>query len=130
MNRIISKTEEQKKELASTYNMVIEQLGLNEYKKSKEISKELKITDRTWRKHTENIMNLYRLGYMDKVVIGTIKGYIATNDKNIIDNFLKAKNNQFKSMASNYYKLKKALIEKENYSIDDFVEELKKECIS
>lgn len=130
MNRIISKTEEQKKELASTYNMVIEQLGLNEYKKSKEISKELKITDRMWRKHTENIMNLYRLGYMDKVVIGTIKGYIATNDKNIIDNFLKAKNNQFKSMASNYYKLKKALIEKENYSIDDFVEELKKECIS
>lgn len=125
MNRIEKLTEIKRQRLAESYNYFLDVLNLIEYKKSDEICKELKVTPRMWRYHCENIMNLYRLGYMDRLVIGTTKGYIATNDKSIINKQLKAKERQFKSMAYNYYNLKKTIINDNDYTLETLFEDFK-----
>ena len=123
MNRIIKIEEGQRKELAAYYKGLVEQIGLNEYKKSWQISNRLNIGGREWRRHVENIMHLYMDDYMDKMVVGTNKGYIYTNDPELINHFLKVKEHQFKALAYNCYNLRKSLLHKNNYTIDDFLKD-------
>lgn len=121
MNRIESMSIEQRKEAAEFYKNLIDKIDLSSYKKSPEICEVLNISDREWRKHVENIMNLYRYGLLDKLVVGTSKGYIYTNDSDLILAMCKAKEHQFKSMAYNCYRLKKELLPTNNYSFNDFL---------
>lgn len=121
MNRIEVMTNEQKQNMADFYKDLISQIDLNSYKKTPAICDVLKISDREWRKHVENIMNLYRYGFLDKLIVGTSKGYIYTNDSNLILAMCKAKEKQFKSMAYNCYRLKKEILPIDNYSFNDFL---------
>ena len=123
MNRIAKMEEDQRKDLVSFYKEILESLDLSNYKKSKEITSFLNISGREWRKHVENIMHLYMYNYIDKMVVGTNKGYLLTGDTDLIDRFLKAKEHQFKALAYNCYHLKKAVLHKDNYTIDDYIHE-------
>lgn len=123
MNRVAKMSEEQRGNLITFYKEVLPQLGLDTHKKSKHITSFLNISGREWRKHVENIMHLYMYDYLDEMVIGTNKGYLLTGDKELIDRFLKAKEHQFKSLAYNCYNLKKSVLRKDNYTIDDFINE-------
>ena len=123
MNRIIKIEEEERKELAAYYEELIERIDLEDFKKTREITKYLNIGGREWRKHVENIMHLYMDDYMDKMVVGTNKGYIYTNDPELINRFLKAKEHQFKALAYNCYNLRKSLLHKNNYTIDEFLKD-------
>lgn len=123
MNRI-AKIEDQKiiEEMIDEYQLIIDELGgLTDYMKSKDITKKLGINDRKWRKIVENIMHLYQHNYISQMIVGTNKGYILTDDKERIKKFLKAKEHQFKSLAYNCYNLRKSLMHKNNYSINDFL---------
>lgn len=123
MNRIIKIEEGQRKELAAYYEELINRIGLDNYKKTREITKHLSFGAREWRKHTENILHLYIDGYMDKLVVGTRKGYIYTDNEELIKDFIDRKEHQFKAMAYNCYHLKKALLHKDNYTINDFMKD-------
>lgn len=123
MNRVIKMDEEERLYKATYYNNLVEMIGLDNYKTTKVIKRLLHISDREWRKHVENIMHLYMYKYLDKMVVGTNKGYIYTNDPELIDRFLELKEKQFKSMAYNCYNLKKAQLHKDNYSIEDYIKD-------
>lgn len=123
MNRIVKIDEEQRKELVAYYEELIERINLEDFKKTREITKHLSFGAREWRKHVENIMHLYMDDYMDKMVVGTNKGYIYTNDHELINRFLKAKEHQFKALAYNCYNLRKSLLHKNNYTIDDYLKD-------
>lgn len=125
MNRI-EKIEDEKVigEMIKGYQSIINELGgLDDFMKSKEITKKLGINDRRWRTIVEDIMHLYMHNYITKMIVGTQKGYILTDDTEIIKRFLKAKEHQFKALAYNCYNLKKSLLHKNNYTINDFLEE-------
>lgn len=121
MNRIAKMDDKKRKEMAEYYQEMLGQLGLESYTKTSYIRSVLNMNGRTWRKHVENIMHLYMYDYLDKMVIGTNKGYLLTGDTELINRFLKAKEHQFKALAYNCYNLKKALSHKDNYSIDDYI---------
>ena len=123
MNRVAKMNEEQRQDIIAFYKEILERLDLSDYKKSRDITSYLGICSREWRKIVENIMHLYMYDYLDKMVIGTHKGYLYTDDKELIDRFLKAKEHQFKSLAYNCYNLKKSVLRKDNYTIDDFINE-------
>lgn len=123
MNRVAKMTEDQRENLIAFYKEVLPQLDLDTHKKTKHIISFLNISGREWRKHVENIMHLYMYNYLDKMVIGTNKGYLLTDDTDLIDRFLKAKEHQFKALAYNCYNLKKAVLHKDNYTIDDYIHE-------
>ncbi len=121
MNRVAKLEDEARKELASYYMEMISTLGLEEYKKSSEICAALNMNDREWRKIVEDISHLYMYNYVDKMIIGTTKGYLLTDDKELINKVLKAKEHQFKSLAYNCYNLKKAIKHKDNYTMEDYL---------
>ena len=121
MNRIEAMNTEQRKEAADFYKSLINQVDLSSYKKTPEIIEVLQISDREWRKIVEDVMNLYRYGLLSKLVVGTSKGYIYTNDPDLILAMCKAKEKQFKSMAYNCYRLRKELLPLNNYSFNDFL---------
>ena len=121
MNRIEAMNTEQRKEAADFYKSLINQVDLSSYKKTPEIIEVLQISDREWRKIVEDVMNLYRYGLLSKLVVGTSKGYIYTNDPDLILAMCKAKEKQFKSMAYNCYRLRKELFPLNNYSFNDFL---------
>ena len=123
MNRIIKVEEDKRLEMAKYYLTLIKPLNLDTYKKSKEITTQLNISGREWRKIVENIMHLYMYNYLDQMVIGTNQGYLLTNDRELIDKFLKAKEHQFKALAYNCYNLRKSLLNKGNYTLEDFLKE-------
>ena len=123
MNRVAKMNEEQRQDIIAFYKEILERVDLSTYKKSSEITSFLNIGSREWRKHVENIMHLYMYNYLDKMVIGTPKGYLLTGDTELINRFLKAKEHQFKSLAYNCYNLKKTVLHKDNYTIDDFISE-------
>ena len=126
MDRIKNMDEQERIELSKYYKGLVERLGLVEnYVKSKVISDNLQITDREWRKHCENMMFLYNYRYLDKLLVGNQKGYIYTSDSRIIDDFLKAKENEFKSKAYNFYSTKKAIKQKDNLSFEDILSEVR-----
>lgn len=125
MNRI-EKIEDEKviAGMIGDYQTIIDKLGgLDNYMKAKEITKILGINDRKWRTIVENIMHLYMHNYTSQMIIGTNRGYILTDDTELIKRFLKAKEHQFKALAYNCYNLKKSLLHKNNYTINDFLEE-------
>lgn len=121
MNRIAKLSNEKRKEMAEYYQEILKPLGLETHKKSSELTKALNINSRMLRKHIENIMHLYMWNYMDKMIIGTTKGYLYTGDTELINKFLKVKEHQFKSLAYNCYNLKKAIQHRYNYTIDEFL---------
>ena len=123
MNRIKNLNEAARKQLAEDYIDLANYVGLDDYKKMKVISHQIYIDDRKWRKIVEDLMHLYMYGYVDKMIVSSPKGYILTNDPELIDKFLKAKEHQFKALAYNCYHLRKALLHKDNYTINDFIEE-------
>lgn len=127
MNRI-AKIEDEKviEGMINEYQTIINELGgLDDYMKAKEITKILGINDRRWRTIVENIMHLYMHNYISQMVVGTNKGYILTDDKELIKKFLDAKENQFKALAYNCYNLRKSVSHKDNYTMYDFL----KECL-
>ena len=127
MNRI-EKIEDEKviAEMIGDYQSIIDKLGgLDDFMKAKDITKQLGINDRKWRTIVENIMHLYQHNYTSQMIVGTNRGYILTDDQELIKRFLRAKEHQFKSLAYNCYNLRKSLMHKNNYSIDDFL----KECL-
>ncbi len=124
MNRVAKLEDEQRKELASYYMELIEPLGLDKgYKKSFEICAVLNMCSRDWRTIVENIMHLYMYNYVDKMVLGTPKGYLLTDDKELINKVLKAKEHQFKALAYNCYNLRKSIQHSDNYTIEEFLQD-------
>ncbi|EOZ2853503.1 hypothetical protein ACQQ4G_003113 [Listeria monocytogenes] len=121
MNRIERMSQEERLERADFYKELMKLIDLSSYKKTPEICEALGMCERVWRKHVENIMNLYRYGLLDKLVIGTPKGYIYTNDPDLILAMCRAKEKQFKSMAYNCYRLRKELLPLNNYSFNEFL---------
>ena len=121
MNRIEALDSAQRLEKAAFYKDLIEQIDLSTYKKTPEICNVLDVTGREWRTYVEDIMNLYRYGLINKLVVGTPKGYIYTNDPDLILTMCKAKEKQFKSMAYNCYRLRKEVLPLNNYSFKDFM---------
>lgn len=125
MNRI-AKIEDEKviEEMIGDYQTIINELGgLDEFMKSKDITKKLGINDRAWRTIVEDVMHLYMHNYTSQMIVGTNKGYILTDDTELIKKFIRAKEHQFKALAYNCYNLKKSLLHKNNYTINDFLEE-------
>lgn len=123
MNRVAKLEDEQRKELASYYMELIDPLGLDKYKKSSEICCTLNMCSREWRKIVEDLMHLYMYNYVDKMIVGTQKGYLLTDDKELINKVLKAKEHQFKALAYNCYNLKKAIQHSDNYTIEEFLQD-------
>lgn len=121
MNRIESLDNDQRIEKANFYKDLISKIDLSSYKKTPEICMTLDISGREWRSYVEDIMNLYRYGLIAKLVVGTPKGYIYTNDPELILSMCKAKEKQFKSMAYNCYRLRKEVLPLHNYSFNDFI---------
>lgn len=121
MNRIESLDYDQRVLKAKFYKDLLKQIDLSNYKKTPEICNMLDITGREWRTYVEDIMNLYRYGLISKLVVGTPKGYIYTNDPELILSMCKAKEKQFKSMAYNCYRLRKEVLPLNNYSFNDFL---------
>ena len=121
MNRIEALSNVERHEKAQFYKDLIKQIDLSTYKKTPEICNVLDITGREWRAYVEDIMNLYRYGLINKLVVGTPKGYIFTDDPELILAMCKAKEKQFKSMAYNCYRLRKEVLPLNNYSFKDFL---------
>lgn len=121
MNRIEALSNVEKHEKAQFYKDLIKQIDLSTYKKTPEICDVLGVTGREWRAYVEDIMNLYRYGLLNKLVVGTPKGYIFTDDPELILAMCKAKEKQFKSMAYNCYRLRKEVLPLNNYSFKDFL---------
>lgn len=123
MNRIKNLNEEERKAKAEDYIDLINCIGLDEHKTIGRITSKINVNDRQWRKIVEDVMHLYMYGYVDKMIVSSPKGYILTNDPELINKFLKAKEHQFKALAYNCYNLRKALLHKDNYTINDFIKE-------
>ena len=121
MNRIEALSNVEKHEKAQFYKDLIKQIDLSTYKKTPEICNVLGVTGREWRAYVEDIMNLYRYGLLNKLVVGTPKGYIFTDDPELILAMCKAKEKQFKSMAYNCYRLRQEVLPLNNYSFKDFL---------
>lgn len=121
MNRIEALDGAERQEKAEFYKDLIKQIDLSTYKTTPEICNVLNITGRQWRACVEDIMNLYRYGVINKLVVGTPKGYIFTDDPELILSMCKAKEKQFKSMAYNCYRLRKEVLPLNNYSFKDFL---------
>ena len=121
MNRIEALSDAEKHEKAQFYKDLIKQIDLSTYKKTPEICEVLDVTGREWRACVEDIMNLYRYGFISKLVVGTPKGYIYTDDPDLILSMCKAKEKQFKSMAYNCYRLRKEVLPLNNYSFKEFL---------
>ena len=121
MNRIEALNDAERDEKAEFYKDLIKQIDLSTYKKTPEICNVLDVTGREWRTYVEDIMNLYRYGLLNKLVVGTPKGYIFTDDPDLILSMCKAKEKQFKSMAYNCYRLRKEVLPLNNYSFKDFL---------
>ena len=121
MNRIEALSNVERHEKAQFYKDLIKQIDLSTYKKTPEICNVLDVTGREWRAYVEDIMNLYRYGLINKLVVGTPKGYIFTDDPELILAMCKAKEKQFKSMAYNCYRLRKEVLPLNNYSFKDFL---------
>ena len=125
MNRV-AKIEDEKviEEMIGEYQTIISELGgLDDFMKAREITKILGVSDRSWRKIVEDVMHLYMHNYTSQMIIGTNRGYILTDDTELIKRFIRAKEHQFKALAYNCYNLKKSLLHKNNYTINDFLEE-------
>ena len=121
MNRIEALSNVERHEKAQFYKDLIKQIDLSTYKKTPEICNVLDVTGREWRAYVEDIMNLYRYGLINKLIVGTPKGYIFTDDPELILAMCKAKEKQFKSMAYNCYRLRKEVLPLNNYSFKDFL---------
>ena len=121
MNRIEALSNVERHEKAQFYKDLIKQIDLSTYKKTPEICNVLDVTGREWRAYVEDIMNLYRYGLINKLVVGTPKGYIYTDDPDLILSMCKAKEKQFKSMAYNCYRLRKEVLPLNNYSFKEFL---------
>ena len=106
MNRIEALSTAEKQEKAQFYKDLIKQIDLSTYKKTPEIYNVLDVTGREWRAYVE---------------VGTPKGYIYTDDPDLILSMCKAKEKQFKSMAYNCYRLRKEVLPLNNYSFKEFL---------
>ena len=110
------------KVLALSCRMIIEVTGLEkDYVTSKEIEKEIGISGREFRRFVEDVLHLYNKGLMPKLIIGNSKGYIYTDDKELIQKAINARKHQFKSMAYNWYYVQKKINRDNNLTIDDFL---------
>lgn len=122
MNKIKNINDEELKELAKTYKYFIGKLGLEErYVTGTEMAKILGCSTRAVRKLIEEMLHLYTRGLLPKLVIGTTKGYIYTDDKEIIEPIIKARINNFKSIAYNWYYVQKRISNNDNLKISDFL---------
>lgn len=123
MNRvIILENEDDRKELASYYLTLIEFLNLeNSYVKGNDISSMLSINRRQWNKMVEDVLHLYVAGVLDKLLIGTRYGFTYTNDNELVNNFIKARTNHFKSQAYNIYAVAKKFYKKDNMTIEELL---------
>lgn len=123
MNRIKVMKKEEIEEMIEFYKELVEKIGLDTYKTTKQITNITGMNGRVWRTQVENIMHLYMYDLLDKMVVGNRHGYIYTDDKELINRFLKAKEHQFKSLAYNCYNLKKSLDRKENLTFDEYLKD-------
>ena len=122
MNRITTLEESKKIELANKYKDMLSRLMIDDEPiKSKTICQVLKITDREWRKKVEDMQFLYMSDCLPKLIIGTNKGYVYTNNIEKIISFLEHKEHQFKSMAYNTYHLIKVISKKPNLRFEEFL---------
>lgn len=122
MNRFIKINNEDLKETAEAYKIVIDICELeNRYVKSDEIKKELGISPRTFRRMVEDVLHLYTRGLLPKMIVGTAHGYIYTNDIDLIQNEINHRVAQFKSIAYNWYKVQKKISNNGNLTLEDFL---------
>jgi hypothetical protein len=129
MDRIAKLSEEERDLLASEYKLLIENIGIHEeekniFKINDELSKRgIEMSARNFRKICEDIMYLFIYGKMDFIVVGNKNGYKATNKEEDYEAFLRKKHQQFISLSSNYYKLKRTLETSKNMHFN-FEEEM------
>ena len=122
MNRFIKLNNEDLKETAEAYKIVIDICKLeNRYVKSDEIKRELRISPRTFRRMVEDVLHLYTRGLLPKMIVGTAHGYIYTNDVDLIQNEINHRVAQFKSIAYNWYKVQKKISNNDNLTLEDFL---------
>lgn len=122
MNKIKNINDEELQNLAEMHKHFIKKLGLEErYVTGAEIADILGFSTRTVRKWIEEMLHLYIRGLLPKLVIGTTKGYIYTDDKEIIEPIIKARIKNFKSIAYNWYYVQKRISNNENLKISDFL---------
>lgn len=124
MNRvIILENEQARKDLAEQYMVLITLLDLeNSYIKGNDISSLLNVSRREWNKMVEDVLHLYVAGVMDKLLIGTRNGFIFTNDDQLIDRFITARRNHFKSQAYNTYAVFKKFKNRNNATLEEFLD--------
>ncbi len=124
MNRVIILEDEQaRKDLAEQHLVLINMLDLeNQYVRGDDISSLLNITRRQWNRIVEDVLHLYVAGVLDKLLIGTRKGFIYTNDEQLIDKFITARRNHFKSQAYNTYAVFKKFKNRNNATLEEFLD--------
>lgn len=123
MNRINKFEEEQKKDLANSYYFLIKLAELEErYVESKTLEILWGCSGRKVRTIVEDVLHLYLGGYLSKLIIGTHYGYIYTNNPEIIEPFLRKKEQHWKSECINCYYLQKRFNNKNNMTMKDYVD--------
>lgn len=122
MNRFINKSEAEIQSIVEYYDYFIELSGIKDKPLySDEIAKYVGKCGRNVRHMVEDIMHLYMMGYLDKMIIGTKKGYIYTDDRDLILKVLKSREKQWKSMCYNCYHLMKKIYNQDNVTIDEYI---------
>ena len=124
MNRINNFVEEQKKELANQYKGLIDVAHLEEaYVEAKTLQLVWGVgSTRKVRYIVEDVLHLYLAGYLPKLIIGTHYGYIYSNDAEIVEPYLKKKEQHWKSECVNCYYLQKRFRNKDNMTMKDYVD--------
>lgn len=102
--------------------MILEYVDLSDWKKKPQILKELKnngltISERSFRKRVELHNMLYEEHLVDKFIAHSSKGYIATNDKNLIIDSLRNNEKRAITMLKAASKTLRALGENANYDL-------------
>ena len=103
--------------------MIYEFVDLSDWKKKPQILKELKqqgfvMGERGFRKKVELNNKLYQEHITPMFIAHSVKGYIATNDRDIIINSLKDNNKRAMTMLMSNNKILKALGENINLNLE------------
>lgn len=124
MNRINKLEEENaKKDLAENYKRLIRIAVMEDYYVKNETLQILwGCNERKVRYIVEDVLHLYLGGYLPKLIIGTHYGYIYTNDADIVEPYLKKKEQHWKAECINCYYLQKRFNNKDNTTLQDYID--------
>ena len=123
MNRVEKYTQEEIDSKIKVISLMVEILDMeNRWATEKDVYEQFNMNGRTFRKLVEDNLWLYTMGYTNKLIISSNKGYTYTDNNTEIKDYLERKQNQFKSLAYNYYHLYRAVEHDDNLTIGDVIE--------